>query len=229
MMRKAVRPKKRWFLCLLLLFTFVLSLVETLLYEPVFTSQRLSDTVLFIDAGHGGEDGGASSADGLKESDINLSIALKLDALCGFYGIETVLTRDSDVSIHSEDAQSISQKKVSDLHNRVAMISEVTNAKLISIHQNAFPQTEYHGLQVFYGEEEDAVWANTLQALVKEHVDAYNMRVPQEASDSIYLMANLSCPRILVECGFLSNPEEAALLATDTYQTKLAIMMLGSV
>lgn len=99
-----------------------------------------------------GEDGGAVSISGQQESQINLAIALELDQLMGFYGVPTVMTRSSDVSIHDAQASTLREKKVSDLHNRVDRINQVENATVISIHQNASPNTSFQGIQVFYGE-----------------------------------------------------------------------------
>ena len=106
--------------------------------------------VLILDAGHGGEDGGASTASGSRESDINLSIVQKTEALMAFLGVRTELTRMEDRSMHSEGASTIREKKVSDLKNRVAFVGGFSNAMLISVHQNHFTDTRYSGAQVFY-------------------------------------------------------------------------------
>ena len=119
--------------------------------DPTFA--RMTQQTLIIDPGHGGEDGGAVSVSGKSESQINLAIALELDQLMGFYGVPTVMTRSTDVSIHDPEASTLREKKVSDLHNRVALINQVENATLISIHQNSSPSPSHRGIQVFYGDE----------------------------------------------------------------------------
>ena len=192
----------------------------------VFT--RMPDQVLIIDPGHGGEDGGAVSVSGQKESDLNLAIALRLDQVMGFYGVQTMLTREEDRSIHDPEASSIREKKVSDIHNRVALVNQVENGTLISIHQNSYPSSQYHGTQVFYADEtRSRPLAQGLQDLVCETLDPSNTRKPQRIPASVYLMNHISCRAILVECGFLTNPEEDRLLQSETYQRKLA-MVLGA-
>lgn len=191
---------------------------------PVFA--RMTQQTLIIDPGHGGEDGGAVSAEGQLESQINLAIALELDQLMGFYGAPTVLTRETDVSIHDPEAATLREKKVSDLHNRVALINGVENATLISIHQNASPDPSHRGIQVFYGEEALSLpLARQVQETLTQVMDPEKKREPQHIASSVYLMNHISCRAILVECGFLSNPEEAHLLQEQAYQRKLAMSL----
>lgn len=185
--------------------------------------------VLILDAGHGGEDGGASSAAGEKESNINLAIVCKAQTLAVFLGVETRLTRDADVSLHSDGAQTIRQKKVSDLKNRVAMIESIGNAVLLSVHQNYFTDPRYSGAQVFYnGDDLSQQWGEGTQKVLRQVLRPGNDREAKPMPDGIYLFDHVSCPTILVECGFLSNGEEAALLSTDAYQRKLAVALMGA-
>lgn len=194
---------------------------------PTFV--RMADQVLVIDPGHGGEDGGAVSAAGQRESEVNLAIARQLDALMGLYGAPSVLPRTEDVSIHDPSAKSLREKKVSDIHNRVALVQDLPNATLISIHQNAYPSAQYHGLQVFYGSEALSLpLARAIQDEVRAQLDPTNERVPQAVASSVYLMAHVSCRAVLVECGFLSNPEEAARLGERSQQMKLAMILAAS-
>lgn len=189
---------------------------------------RMEEHTLIIDPGHGGEDGGTVSAAGQTESAVNLAIALRLDQLMGFYGVPAVLTRDSDVSIHDEGARTLREKKASDLKNRVALINSIENATLISIHQNSFPNYRYHGAQVFYGRGAGSQpLANYIQSAMQAALDPENNRAPQKIQSTVYLMKNISCRAVLVECGFLSNPEEEKLLQEKAYQMKLA-MVLGA-
>ena len=121
------------------------------------TSVRISERQLILDAGHGGEDGGAVSITGIAESTINLAITLKIDQLLGFYGISPILVRNSDISLHNAEANTLREKKVSDLKNRVALVEGTANGVLISIHQNTFTNQVYHGAQVFYRGEEESL------------------------------------------------------------------------
>ncbi|WP_191396227.1 N-acetylmuramoyl-L-alanine amidase [Flavonifractor sp. An306] len=202
----------------------------------VYPRQRLAafapandGRVLILDAGHGGEDGGAVSLTGAPESGINLSIVLKIDQLMGFCGQAPVVLRTSDSSLHDSDADTLREKKASDLHNRVAAVEQQENSVLLSIHQNMFTDQKYHGAQVFFaptaGSQELAVHT---QEVLRSAVDPKNSRQAKPIPDTVYLMNHISCPAILVECGFLSNPAEEALLRTDAYQTKLAAAMAGA-
>lgn len=182
-----------------------------------------------IDPGHGGEDGGAVAADGTVESAINLDIAKRLDVILTFWGCDTKLLRAEDVSLHDPSAQTIRQKKVSDIHNRVDRVNEEPEARLISIHQNFFPQSQYHGAQVFYANGPlGQPWAKRTQENLKSCLDPQNSRVEKPVSHDLYLMNHITCPAILVECGFLSNPGELEKLKAPEYQTALAAVVAGS-
>lgn len=197
--------------------------------EPTVSTSAQSGRVVILDAGHGGEDGGASSAGGDKESDINLDIVLKLESLMAFLGVDTQLTRQDDRSLHSGDARTIREKKISDLKNRVAAINSVPDAFLISVHQNHFTDSRYSGAQVFFnGGDVSRQWGECTQSVLREVLDAGNDRKAKPMPDGIYLFEHISCPAILVECGFLSNGEEASLLLTDAYQRKVALALAGA-
>ena len=185
--------------------------------------------VLIIDAGHGGEDGGAVSVSGQVESAINLSVALRLDALMGFAGVASVLLRDSDVSLHDADAGTVAEKKKSDLQNRVARVNATDNAVLISIHQNTYTDSGNRGAQVFYADEASSlVLAQTAQEALRLALDPDNTRKPAKIPDSVYLMKHVTRPAILAECGFLSNPTEDQLLNTDAYQIKISMALAAA-
>lgn len=193
------------------------------------TTDSKGKWTLILDAGHGGEDGGASTASGMRESDINLAIVLKTQALMAFLGDEPRLTRDRDTSLHSGSAETIRQKKVSDLKNRVALVESIPNALLISVHQNHFTDPRYSGTQVFFnGGDWNRQWGETAQEIFRQVLAPDNSRKAKPMPDSIYLFSHISCPAILVECGFLSNGEEAALLNTDAYQRKVAVALAGA-
>lgn len=181
--------------------------------------------VIVIDAGHGGEDGGAISVSGIQESGINLEISLRLNDLLHFLGAETRMIRTEDVSVYTE-GDTIAKKKVSDIKNRVSFVQNTPNAVLISIHQNHFSEEKYRGAQVFYAAGSEEL-AKQLQAALIAQVDPANHRECKPAKD-IYLMEHISCPAALIECGFLSNYAEEQLLRDATYQKKLAAAIAGS-
>lgn len=179
---------------------------------------------IVLDAGHGGEDGGAVSRDGVAESSVNLAITRKLRDVFLFLGRDTVLTREGEEAIYSPDCVTLREKKVSDLKNRVALINQQSGAVLISIHQNSMPDhPSVHGAQVFYNAvSPGGELGMTVQGALNGAVNAGNEKNARTIDSTIYLMKNVRCPAILIECGFLSNPAETRLLLTDEYQVKLA-------
>ena len=195
----------------------------------VFEPAAYQGNVLVLDAGHGGEDGGAVSAAGDKESDINLAVVLRLEQLMALYGVPMVLTRSDDRSIHDQSAETLREKKASDLRNRLALVSAQDSAVLLSVHQNAYSDPRYSGAQVFYAPgEESQSWAELTQQLLRQALDEGNERAVKQIPDTVYLMNHVTCPAILVECGFLSNGEEAALLTTPDYQKKIAAALAAA-
>ena len=185
--------------------------------------------VLVIDPGHGGLDGGAVSPTGQTESEVNLSIALKMREIARLLGTEPILTRTSEELDYPDENASIHEKKVWDQKTRVARIKSAENAVLISVHQNMFPDPRPSGTEVLYGKAagSDSFAALTQENLVK-HLCPENRRVAAPISEKIYLMKNVHCPAILAECGFLSNPEEAKKLESDVYRTELALILISS-
>ncbi|MBE6927939.1 MAG: N-acetylmuramoyl-L-alanine amidase [Ruminococcaceae bacterium] len=176
---------------------------------------------IVIDAGHGGEDGGAIAVTGQKESQINLEISLRLRDFLHLLGIRTEMIRTSDRSVYTE-GNTIAQKKVSDIRHRVAMVEDTPGAVLISIHQNHFSEEKYRGAQVFFGQsEESKALAQALQAALKGQVDPNNRRECKPARN-IYLMEHVHCTAALIECGFLSNYAETQQLLEPSYQKKLS-------
>ncbi len=181
--------------------------------------------VIVLDPGHGGEDGGAVSANGVRESGLNLEISLRTRDLLRFLGIPVVMTRETDLSIHSPEAATVSEKKISDLKNRVALVSDTENPILVSIHQNMFAESKYYGTQLFYADSDPSrQLAEELQALFAAELDPSNHRRAKPC-ENVYLLSKISCPGVLVECGFLSNPKEEALLQSAEYQKKLAAVL----
>lgn len=186
--------------------------------------------VLIIDPGHGGIDGGATAADGTVESRINLALGLQLEEIARFLGLETEMTRREDISIHDPEAATIRQQKVSDLKNRVALINSIPGGVLVSIHQNSLPEAKrVHGAQAFFNSAEGS---RELALAVQERLNTAINNQPKQstaAGKGVYLMANAEVPSVLVECGFLSNDQEAALLQTHEHQTRLALAILSGV
>lgn len=182
------------------------------------------DAVVILDAGHGGEDGGAVSADGTPESGINLQITRQLSDLMIFMGYDVELTREGEDAVYSPEATTLREKKVSDLKNRVALINGQENAFVISIHQNSLPgHPRVHGAKVFYNGVVPAQQAGMIvQAAMNQAVNGEDRPVTP-IDGSIYLMKESQHPAILVECGFMSNPEESKRLQDPTYQRRLAV------
>ena len=182
---------------------------------------------IVLDAGHGGEDGGAISASGICEKSINLIIAKKLEALLTSCGISVVMTRSEDILLYDKTIDYHGRKKALDLSARREIAEKTENAIFVSIHLNAFPSAKYSGLQVWYSQNSphSAVLAQSVQSLTVQQLQPQNNRRIKPATSSIYLLHHLNCPAILVECGFLSNPTEAELLASEDYQDRLAFLL----
>ncbi|MBQ5724771.1 MAG: N-acetylmuramoyl-L-alanine amidase [Clostridia bacterium] len=240
----------RWLTLLFLAFTLALCAAGLLLGGMTWASDGISphakeasalpeegeaDTTapircVVIDAGHGGEDGGTISATGLCEKNVNLSIALYLRDILEAAGVPTVMTRTEDILLYDRTIDYHGRKKVLDLAARLA-IGEATEASLfVSIHQNAFPATQYAGLQVWYGIADPR--SKTIAAAMQEAgllLDPENRRQIKPAGSNIYLLDRLKTPAVLVECGFLSNPEEASRLGDATYQRSLALLLASTI
>lgn len=186
--------------------------------------------ILILDPGHGGEDGGAVAQDGTIESHINLSIAKKAARIAELSGFEICMTREDDVSIHDSSAKTIREKKVSDLKNRTALCNSVDNGVLISFHQNSLPgSASVRGAQVFYNEKEGSrELAQAVQDLLNETLNGNHPKTIKSIGESSYLMSHVACPAVLIECAFLSNPEETMLIKSDEYQTKLAAVIISA-
>lgn len=184
---------------------------------------RKSRTVI-IDPGHGGVDGGAVGPGGVVEKNINLSISLKLRDFFQAAGFRVIMTRGDDRSIHDEGSDTIRSKKSSDLHNRFDIIQQNPNALFLSIHQNIFSDSQYHGTQVFYSPNDEASkrLADELQNTIRMSLQKDNERETKPAGKNLFLLYYAKTPAVLVECGFLSNRQEEALLQDDTYQTNMA-------
>lgn len=181
----------------------------------------VSGKIILIDAGHGGVDAGAS-ANGVLEKEINLSVAKKLKEQIETNGGTAVMTREEDCS--TDDGTENGSWKVADLKKRKNMASEIGADIFISIHMNKFPQEKYKGAQVFYSSdnEESRILGEAIQKALPEILDDGNTRVAKKSDGSIFILKGVSIPSVVVECGFLSNKEEAELLKNEEYQNKVA-------
>ena len=193
----------------------------------VENNQISNRNCVIIDPGHGGVDGGATSCTGVLESEINLQISLKLNDLMHLIGIDTVLIRDSDCSVYTQ-GNTIAQKKISDLKERVRIVNNTENALLISVHQNHFSDGRYYGPQVFYGKiGESSTLARKMQsALINSLCSECNRKA--KPSSGVYLLNEIKCEGILIECGFLSNYEEEVKLRSSDYQMKLCCVIAAT-
>ena len=207
----------------LLVFILLLGIVSpsVTVSAPIQPSRR----VFIIDAGHGGVDGGATSCTGVLESAINLEIALRLNELMQLLGYKTVMIRTTDTSVYTQ-GNSIAAQKLSDLKERVRIVNEPENGVLISIHQNTFSDSRYHGPQVFYGGDLSISkdLGERLQTAMTANLSPDSNRKCKKSS-GIYLMEHIENPGVLIECGFLSNPREEAMLRDSVYQKKLCCII----
>ncbi len=194
---------------------------------PVFSQNTAEkQTCYVIDAGHGGEDGGAVSPDGVVESTLNLAIAQRTRGLLSFLGTSTTMTRSGQEAIYSPGAVTLREKKRSDLENRAALVNRCEHGILVSIHQNSLPSApSVRGAQVFFNSAAGAnILAEQVQQALNESVNAADhAKDAKQIAASIYLMQQIDCPGILIECGFLSNAADTENLQNSAYQTKLAL------
>ena len=186
-------------------------------------SLPVSGKVVVVDAGHGVPDEGAEVGDGTTEAQTNLKIALKLQNLLEQSGCVVILTRSDENGIYDLDSKTLKQKKISDIRNRVKIGNESSADIFVSIHLNKIPEEKYYGWQTFYNKnsKEGQKLAKQIQLNLNEAIQRENKRVAAKI-ENIYIINNVEIPTTIVECGFLSNPEEKELLLTDNYQNRLA-------
>ena len=210
---------------LFLLCSMVFLSKETARYVNSISTTKSPYTVV-IDSGHGGNDPGKIAADGTLEKDINLAIALKLQAYLEASDVKVIMTRTSDIGLYTSDS---SNKKVQDMKKRIEIMESSSANLIVSLHQNSYSDSSIHGAQVFYYTTSlpSKSLAELLQSLLIQKLDPTNHR-QAKANDSYYLLKKTSLPIVIVECGFLSNPNEAALLKSESYQDQIAwILHLG--
>lgn len=221
------------------IFCIIVALISLIFIVPVLnfdfplpssnTSPKGNITVI-IDAGHGGEDGGCEG-NGLVEKNLNLDISMMVASLLEKQGVNVVLTRDTDILLYDTNSNYKGQKKAQDVRKRLEITKNQENPVLVSIHMNYFPQTQYSGLQVWYSKNDarSRILANMIQAETKNTLQPNNKRTIKEATSSIFLLHNATFPAVLIECGFLSNPDEARALGDADYRQKLAEVIFKSI
>ena len=195
------------------------------------TSYDTQKPVVILDAGHGGIDGGCTSAEGVPEKGINLNILLRVRDLLRISGYEVLVTRDTDMSIHDKGVEGIANQKSSDMDNRLELFNSRNDAICISIHQNQFTEPKYKGAQMFYSDNNSRseTLARSLQGNFRRLIQPDNEREIKLCGKELFLCYYSQNPTVMVECGFLSNPEEAALLNTEEYQGKVAFTIFSGI
>ena len=226
MKRRSIPFKSIWFYCPILL--LALCTIHWGSRAVTTISQRIlpeRGPCIIVDAGHGGEDGGATSCSGVLESRFNLEIAMRLNDLLQFMGYDTKMVRTTDSAVHTE-GETIAARKRSDLNNRVRLVNGTENALLLSIHQNTFPDGRYSGPQVFYAKGSEQL-AKHVQSSLNQNLCPSSSRQAKEAK-GVFLMEHITSQGILLECGFLSNPQEEAKLRSPSYQQNLCCVIASA-
>lgn len=204
-----------------ILMILIVSYIALNLGRTIGTSGKgIKGCSVAIDPGHGGIDPGKVGVNDELEKDINLEIALKLKKILEGSGIKVTMTRESDMALSSPDA---GNKKVSDMKNRMAIVEKSKADIMVSIHQNSYTSSSVKGAQVFYysRSEKGKALSEIIQQNIRENVDKTNSRAAK-ANDNYYILLHSACPAVIVECGFLSNHEEAAKLSDEDYQHDMA-------
>lgn len=211
-------------LSLIILAACIVTVSENNFNNIVAVNGTAQNFTVILDAGHGGEDGGAVASDGTLEKDINLEITDKISFLFDLFGINYIPVRTEDISVCDDGLNSVRARKSSDIHNRFKLINDTENSILLSIHQNKFVSEKYSGTQVFYAENSDtsSVLAQCIQDSVTTALQPENKRQIKPSGKSIYLLYNAKRPSVLVECGFISNFEELSKLKDSNYQKQIA-------
>ena len=214
----------KWILLFLLSLSAIAMFFVGCAKSVAVNAQNHQIPTIIIDAGHGGEDGGAVAIDGTMEKNINLSIAKQLCLLCQSAGMTTIMTRNEDVSIHDENCNTVKARKTSDMNNRLKIFNADSNAIVVSIHQNKFEKEKYFGSQVFFSPNnpKSEFLAENIRLSVTGMLQKDNTREKKKADKNIFLLYHCKQPSVLVECGFLSNNEELSKLKSDDYQKQMA-------
>ena len=220
-------------------FKLLLPLLFLLIFTTVFFLHKSEGLPSFsvknrfcvvLDAGHGSPDGGAVGVNGTQEKDINLDVVLKLREILESRGLKVILTRESDSGIFDSNAETIHEKKISDMKRRLDIINNSNADLFISVHMNSFTDSISNGLHVFYSRNHPQAEETAIR--IQEKISALTgakTHAVKTASESLYLMKNPVPPSILVECGFLSNPQEETLLNDENYRAKIAFAIAEAI
>ncbi len=225
-----LRAAKLKFAALLSAAAVVSYLLFNLLFDAYIGSRGYSaaalslseDKLIIIDAGHGGEDPGAVAVNGRYEKDLNLEIAFTLGGMLAESGYAVMYTRTTDRLLYSEDENIKGMKKIYDLKNRCKIAAEFPNALFISIHMNSYSNPKYSGLQVYYTKDDDdsRQLASDIQGSVNSSIEDSERVI--KCGEGLYILENTPSTAVLIECGFLSNAEEAEKLSQKEYQKRLS-------
>ncbi len=204
-------------------------------YTAGKSSQKVIDAVsdnqiysigstVILDAGHGGEDGGAVAPDGTAEKDINLEISNGIAAFFELFGVPYIPVRTVDTSVCDLGLTTIRERKRSDIMNRYALVNGTPDSILLSIHQNMFTESKYSGTQVFYAakQESSKTLADEIRKSVLGALQPENTREIKPSTDSIYLLYQAKTTSVMVECGFLSNENELRRLKEPSYEAQMS-------
>lgn len=214
-------------LLFLLIFTTVFFLHKS---EAISSFSVKNRFCVVLDAGHGSPDGGAVGINGTLEKDINLDVVLKLRQILENRGMKVILTREGDSGIFDSNAETIHEKKVSDMKRRLDIINNSNADLFISVHMNSFTDTTSNGLHVFYSRNHPQAEETAIRIQKKiSSLTGAKTHVVKTASESLYLMKNPVPPSVLVECGFISNPEEEKLLNDENYRAKIAFAIAEAI
>ena len=215
--------KKRNIIIFSLIAVCSVILAASLFPKASVTTAKTAKTIV-IDAGHGAPDGGALSISGAEESALNLDVALSLSECLKKSGHKVIMTRKDENGIFDENAKTTREKKVSDMHTREKIMNESNADLFLSIHMNKFEIAKYSGPQVFYAPhiEQSELLAKCIQASLIADLKPQMEREIKKSDGSIYLLKKAQVPAALIECGFLSNPDEEKLLLTESYRKKMA-------
>ena len=219
--------RKKIYFSILIILIFSASVFYSLLIEDndviSTVSLPVTNKTIVLDAGHGTPDEGAEGVNGTTEASINLIIVRKVQSLLEQSGCNVILTRSDEKGIYDLDSKTLRQKKVSDIKNRVKIGNESSADAFISIHLNKIPQSQYYGWQAFFkaNNEESEALAKSLQEELNASIQKENKREALKITGK-YIIDHVEIPIAIIECGFLSNPEEEQLLQQNEYQDRLA-------
>lgn len=238
MKNKNQRGELLGFLCFAIVFTvsaiisaYISHSFSSVIYGLPASSDVSRYPTIIIDAGHGGEDGGTVGINGVLEKDINLKIAFCLYDMLRISGYDVVMTRKDDTLLYNRNVDYKGRKKALDLAARVSLANNYEDCIFISIHMNSFPDQRYSGLQVYYSKNHanSKLLAEAVQGSVCGGLQKQNNRQVKLAGSNIFVLDRIKQPAILIECGFLSNAEESALLTSEEYRKQLSLAIFQGI